>query len=380
MDSTESTPLLRPAHPQLVSIDPLLSIAYLLVCNFYSHKTPVGPLRHAVRLSQTLLPEHAQESGLLATAAVTVLLGWASVMSSYLWYNRVHIPSIRKDGWRNELVVITGGASGIGYRTAVLFAAKGASVVIIDIQKVPSLVSDSSPLEAVARSNISAYICDLASEDALAKVLKSILALHGVPTVVINNAGFTHSQPITRLSTLQLTRLINVNLTSHLWMLRYLLPDMIQRAKFEGKPGHIVSTASVMGHTGVSQMIDYCASKHGVVGLHKALRYELDYCHRCPQIRTTLLVLGHVETQLFDGLPANPLARFLGPSVDPDAVAKRVVESVQQRRGGTIALPWYANWSEIFALLPSWATDFAHWLLESNTSMARMHAARQKEK
>ncbi|WP_394815625.1 SDR family NAD(P)-dependent oxidoreductase, partial [Clavibacter michiganensis] len=41
---------------------------------------------------------------------------------------------MRKDGWRNELVVITGGASGIGYRTAVLFAAKGASVVIIDIQ------------------------------------------------------------------------------------------------------------------------------------------------------------------------------------------------------------------------------------------------------
>lgn len=253
-------------------------------------------------------------------------------------------------------------------------------MIVIDVQKLPPPdTSSSSSMEASARSNISAYICDLASEDALAKVLTSILAIHGTPTVIVNNAGFTHSQPITLLSSAQLSRLVNVNLTSHLWMLEHLLPQMIRQAKRDGRPGHIVSTASVMGHTGVSQMIDYCASKHGVVGLHKALRYELDYCHRCPHIRTTLLVLGHVKTKLFEGMPTNWLARFLGPSVDPDAVAKQIVKAVQQRRGGTIAMPWYANWSEVFALLPSWATDFAHWLLASNTSMDGMNQARQKQ-
>ena len=303
------------------------------------------------------------------------------MLSSNLWYNRFSLPPIRKSEWQQHLIVITGGAYGIGYKTALRFAAKGAKVVVIDIQKLPTLEAlpdSSTSTEASARNNISAYICDLASEDALSKVLKSILAIHGVPSVIINNAGMTHSQPITSLSPSQLSRLINVNLTSHLWMLQHLLPGMVQCAKMEGRPGHIVSTASVMGHSGVSQMVDYCASKHGVVGLHKALRYELDYCHRCPHIRTTLLVLGHVKTSLFDGFRVNLVARFLGPSVDPDAVAAKIVSAVQQRRGGTIALPWYANWSEVFALLPSWAADFAHWTLGSNTSMDSMNRARQK--
>lgn len=326
----------------------------------------------------SLLPADLRQRWWLTAAATAVLCGWWLVLSSHLWYNRVYLSPIRKNKWKNELVVITGGASGIGYRTAIRFAAKGAKVAVIDIQKLPALPNAPST-DTSARTNISAYICDLANEDALAKVLKSILAIHGVPTVVMNNAGFAHSQPIASLSTAQLSRLINVNLTSHLWMLQHLLPSMVQRAKQDGRPGHIISTASVMGHTGVSQMIDYCASKHGVVGLHKALRYELDYCHRCPQIRTTLLVLGHVKTQLFDGFRVNVLARFLGPSVDADAVAKRVVSAAQNRRGGTIALPWYANWSEVFALLPSWATDFAHWLLGSNTSMDDMMKARQKQ-
>lgn len=365
--------------------DPLLSVAYLVAlgCDRYSCKTSNEWLQRRLHASRNLLPDDQRHQTWIGIAAFGVLLAWWLVLSSHLWYNRIYLRPIRSREWKDELVVITGASSGIGYRTALRFAAKGASVVAIDIQKLPTFgaqnASSSSSIDASTRNNISAYICDLASEEALAKVLKSILAIHGTPTVIINNAGFTHSQPITLLSSSQLSRLVNVNLTSHLWILRHLLPHMIQRVKQDGKSGHIVSTASVMGHTGVSQMIDYCASKHGVVGLHKALRYELDHCHRCPQIRTTLLVLGHVCTPLFEGLPSNFLARFLGPSVHPDAVAKRIVTAVQKRRGGTIAMPWYANWSEVFALLPSWAADFAHWLLASNTSMDGMNKARQKQ-
>ncbi|KAJ1030602.1 hypothetical protein NDA16_001510 [Ustilago loliicola] len=255
--------------------NPLLSIAYLVAlgCDLHGCKTKNEQLRQCIHLSSSLLPADLRHRWGIAALATTVLLGSWLVVSSHLWYNRVYLSPIRKNDWKKELVVITGGASGIGYRTAVRFAAKGAKVVVIDIQKLPA-VSDSQFIEASARANISAYICDLANDDALAKVLKSILAIHGVPTVAMNNAGFTHSQPITTLSTVQLSRLINVNLTSHLWMLQHLLPSMLQRAKQEGRSGHIVSTASVMGHMGVSQMIDYCASKHGVVGLHKALSMD----------------------------------------------------------------------------------------------------------
>ncbi|EST09639.1 Short-chain dehydrogenase/reductase SDR [Kalmanozyma brasiliensis GHG001] len=361
-------------------LHPVLSLAYLVAlgCDVHGCKTSNEWVWDALKASKALLPDDERQRLSLGAAALVVLMGWWLVLSSHLWYNRTYLRSISKSDWKDELIVITGGASGIGYRTAVRFASKGAKVVVIDIQKLPA-VDAQSKIDSSARGNISAYNCDLATEDALAKVLKSILAIHGTPTVLINNAGFTHSQPITQLSTPQLSRLINVNLTSHLWMLGHLLPSMIERAKKDRKPGHIVSTASVMGHTGVSQMVDYCASKHGVVGLHKALRYELDYCYRCPQIRTTLVVLGHVKTKLFEGMPANLLARFLGPTVEPDAVAKRIVKTVQRRRGGTIAMPWYANWSEVFALLPSWATDLAHWLLAANTSMDGMNRARQKQ-
>ncbi|PWY99087.1 NAD(P)-binding protein [Testicularia cyperi] len=358
----------------------LLSIDTLVLL---SQWTVLKPILHAANLADRFV-EHElvsqtvpewygpyRRNDYLALASIGVLFCWVLTWTSYLWYNRRYVRSIRKQQWQDQVIVITGGASGIGLQTAKRFAAKGAKVVTIDLQKA-DYGSDAPP------ANIFPYICDISSADALTKVAKSIRYIHGDPTVLINNAGLTNSQPITSLSAAQVARLVSVNLTAQLWMVQEFLPGMIQAARSHNRPSHIISTSSVMGHIGVSQMVDYCASKHGVVGLHKALRYELDYCHRCPQIRTTLVVLGHVKTQLFDGIRFSPLARFLGPSVDPDAVAARIVSAVHKRRGGTLAMPWYANWTEVLPLLPSWACDFVHWLLGSNVSMAQMLDSRNK--
>lgn len=344
----------------MFSSDPLCSLAYLATYFVDQQRldSHIGTYSPSKRLD-------------LYVASAVVLLCWALTWTSERWENHCYVPPIQR--YDDELIVVTGGASGIGLCTARLLAEKGAKVIIIDVQGLPK-----SGLANEKTSAIHSYKCDLSSADALGKVARSIRYMHGSPTILINNAGMTHSQPITTLSAAQVAQLVTVNLTAQMWTIQEFLPDMIAAAKSNNRASHIVSTASVMGHIGTSQMIDYCASKHGVIGLHKALRYELDYCHRCPEIRTTLVVLGHVRTTLFQGLPFNALARFLGPSVKPERVAARIVRSVERRRGGTIALPWYANWTEALSLLPSWARDFVHWLLGANTSMAEMHIARKR--
>ncbi|EPQ32082.1 uncharacterized protein PFL1_00280 [Pseudozyma flocculosa PF-1] len=328
---------------------------------------------------EALSPHLVAEYRHLLALPCLILLGWTLTWSSAAWTNHPRLPRIQASQWKRELVVVTGGATGIGAHLALKLARRGAKVVTLDIQK-----ADYASLGAAAPAqteldditpNIHPYICDVASLDALTKVVKSIRALHGDPTILINNAGITNSRPLVECSAAEVTKLLNVNLASPLWLIQSLLPGMLAAAE-AGRACHIVSVSSIMGHVGISKMVDYCASKHGLVGLHRALRYEIRSHHRTHRIRTTLVILGHVRTRLFAGIYFNPLARFLAPSIEPEHVAERIVEAIDARREGTIALPWYANWTEGLAVLPSWGADAVQWMSGANTSFDAMHKAR----
>lgn len=301
----------------------------------------------------------------LALASGVVLGLWMLTWSSYVWLNSPFRGRIR---WSDQLVVITGGASGIGASTALLLASRGARVVTLDVAKAqPEAIASRLGIDLdAARPNITAYICDVSSSDAVGKVTASIRALHGDPTVLVHCAGVVNATGIDALPPAAATTLVNVHLTSHLWLLSAFVPAMLRNGS-----GHIVTTASILGQVGVAQMVDYCAAKHGLVGVHRSLRQELPR-----SIKTSLLVLGHVNTNLFRGVKFGFLARFLAPSLEPDAVARRIVRAVETRTSGTIAMPWYANWVEAIALLPSWAVDLLSWISGSNTSMAVMNKNR----
>ena len=118
-------------------------------------------------------------------------------------------------------------------------------------------------------------------------------------------------------------------------------------------------------------LADYNASKAALISLHESLRYELDHQHKAPGVRTTLVVAGHVLTQMFSTvhLSQNWLYRFFVPSLPPVVLAKAVIAALDEQHSQTIYLPFYANFVPFLPLLPSFLRDFAQWVRKTFESM-----------
>ncbi|PKI85519.1 hypothetical protein MVES1_000345 [Malassezia vespertilionis] len=255
------------------------------------------------------------------------------------------LPKLDSTSWPNETVVITGGARGLGAALAKSLAEKGASVIVYDLAKM-----------TVKHPNIFWYLCDVSNVNDVFAKSAEVVAQHGAPTMLINNAGVRHGSPLLDESVAEISRILNTNTMSHFWTLKALLPFFIEK-----KRGHIVSTSSMMGHVGVAQMIDYVASKHALVGLHASLRSELDTVYKTPFVRTTLVCPGHLqETSMFAGIQYNVFARFFAPTVSVQRVVDQIVHSLEHQQSSVISMPWYVPWAPLLRTFPQFVQDGIH--------------------
>lgn len=96
------------------------------------------------------------------------------------------------------------------------------------------------------------------------------------------------------------------------------------------------------------------------------------HSYLAPQVRTTLLVPGHIQTPLFSTthFPQNFLFKFFVPSLQPITIAKAVIAALDEQHSRTIYLPFYVNFVPVLRLLPSFLRDFAQWVrLDRDSSM-----------
>jgi NADP-dependent 3-hydroxy acid dehydrogenase YdfG len=162
-----------------------------------------------------------------------------------------------------------------------------------------------------------AFAVDLAHPDSVAKAFAAVRARVGAPDIIVNNAGQFLLAPIHETGVDDFQRVLTVNLTSAFQIVRQFLPDM--RAQ---NSGHIVTIGSLADHEALPNNAAYAASKHGVRALHQVLREEL----RGSGVRATLISPEHVDTQLWDDLPAGaradlpPQAHMLEAAAVADAV------------------------------------------------------------
>jgi NAD(P)-dependent dehydrogenase (short-subunit alcohol dehydrogenase family) len=169
---------------------------------------------------------------------------------------------------QGRLAVVTGGGRGIGATVADRRAAAGARVAVLG--------RDYDALKARARALTDEYgveakftVCDVADEEAVAHAFDGIRRTMGHPHILINNAGQSAGVAFTDTTRETWDRMIGVNLTGTFLCVRQVLPAMLASGA-----GRIINIASTAGLKGYSHTAAYCAAKHGVVGLTRALAME----------------------------------------------------------------------------------------------------------
>ncbi len=163
--------------------------------------------------------------------------------------------------------LITGGGTGIGAAIARALAGAGAAVSIAGRRR--------APLDEVAAGlkNAVAIVADVTREADCAAMATAARERHGPIDIVIANAGMAESAPVAKLDLAHWQRAIDVNLTGAFLTVKAALADVTR--KNAAASGRIIFIASTAGLKGYPYVAAYCAAKHGVVGLARALSLEL---------------------------------------------------------------------------------------------------------
>ncbi|KAI7684875.1 Epidermal retinol dehydrogenase 2 [Sarcoptes scabiei] len=135
-----------------------------------------------------------------------------------------------------------------------------------------------------------------------------------------DNAGYVNCKRIGSLSQDEIRRTFDVNILSSIWLCKQLLPSMI-----ENREGHIVAISSIAGLLGNANLVDYCASKHAVIGMMKALELELD-AQNLNFIKLTTICPLMISTGMFRKLHTR--FQWLYPILTPESVAKSILDSI----------------------------------------------------
>ena len=177
-------------------------------------------------------------------------------------------------------VLITAGASGIGWAIATAFAGQGAQVQICDVVKAP------------AHAGIASAICDVRDENALTHWLTSAIAQMGGVDVLVNNAGIAGPVGLVETVTSQGWRdCLDINLTAQFLTARHVAPLMKAQ-----KSGAIINISSVSGQHGVGLRSPYVAAKWAIIGFTKSLAIELGPHN----VRANAICPGSVEGERMD--------------------------------------------------------------------------------
>jgi NAD(P)-dependent dehydrogenase (short-subunit alcohol dehydrogenase family)/pimeloyl-ACP methyl ester carboxylesterase len=232
----------------------------------------------------------------------------------------------------DQLVVVTGAGSGIGRATALAFTSQGARVVVCDVNH--DTADETAELAGV---NAFAYQVNVADEGAVAKFAADVVAEHGVPDVVVNNAGIGHAGPLMAATTEEWSRVLDVNLWGVIHGCRAFGELMVAN----GEGGHIVNVASAAAYLPSKVLGVYSTSKAAVFMLSDCLRAELapagiGVSTICPGLINTNIA----GTTTFSGVSADEQARMRQSSTrlyqrrdfPPERVAAEIVRAVRDRK------------------------------------------------
>jgi len=230
-----------------------------------------------------------------------------------------------------RVAAITGGAQGIGRRTAELLAERGFRIALIDLREPAATVSaiEARGGEAMGLAG------DITSDPAVERFVHSVFERYGRADVLVNNAGISLICAAEETPPADYRRVMEVNLVAP-----FLLAQAFGRRMLEARSGSIVNVASVAGLLGVADRAAYNASKHGLIGLTRTLAAEWGG----RGVRVNAVCPGWVKTEMdvadqkggsytdADITGRVPMGRF----ASPDDVAHAIAFLADERESGFV--------------------------------------------
>ncbi|KAB8303255.1 hypothetical protein EYC80_004698 [Monilinia laxa] len=224
-----------------------------------------------------------------------------------------------KYDWQKEIVLITGGAGGIGGQVVKLLAEKGITVVVLDVV----------PMSFEATSNVHYY-------NAIS---------HHPPRSPQSQLAFVLNILDSTERDVRFT--FDVNTISHYFMAKEFLPYMIKNDH-----GMVVTVASLAAYLSVPNMTDYASSKAAALSFHEGLTAELLTKYNAPKVRTIVINQGYTKTALFQGYKNE--STFLLPALEVDTVAESIVKKILRGKSGQGIYPGFGVSLTWLRAMPGW--------------------------
>jgi NAD(P)-dependent dehydrogenase (short-subunit alcohol dehydrogenase family) len=245
---------------------------------------------------------------------------------------------VQGDRFSGRVVVITGGARGLGRGLTEALARAGARLVVgdIDVAAAHALCEELTRAGATATA-LEVDVTDAASVE---RLVAHAVALHGRLDYMINNAGIAAGGEFQDVSADTVRRVIEINLLGSAYGSLSAYKQMVRQGG-----GHIVNVASMLGLYPNPMSATYVAAKYGLVGLTESLMAE----GAALGIRHTLVCPGYIATNLFRAgtfegniRPDNVLERIPFRLIDVDTAVQRTLRGVAARRS-FVVFPFYAR-------------------------------------
>ena len=243
---------------------------------------------------------------------------------------------------KNNSILITGGASGIGRIMGRMALEKGArQLVIWDIneQSIASTEAEFSKL-----GNVKGYRVDVSDAAAIEQAYKRVCKECGNIDILINCAGVvTGNKTFEQQSVVDIERTMNINAKAPMLVALQMLGDMLER-----NHGHICNIGSAAGMISNPKMSVYAASKWALIGWSDSLRIELH--ERRSKVRVTTVAPYYINTGMFDGVRSRVF-----PILDPERTSRKILRAIEHNVDFK-GMPWSYHFFRLCqGLLPvSW--------------------------
>lgn len=214
----------------------------------------------------------------------------------------------------NKIAVITGAGKGIGKATAELFLREGAKVVLTSRNKaeLEQIVGDHKN----KKDDITIIAGDISKEETINKVIDETIRKYGKIDILVNNAGFGIFDNMVDSKLEDFDAVFGTNVRALYMITKGFLPHMIKE-----QSGTIINIASVAGKNGFASGSIYCASKHAVMGLSRALLLEV----RQYNIRVAVICPGSVATEFFRQESQTVLSSSRESILQPEEIAETIL-------------------------------------------------------